>query len=164
MTATLSTQIVVLPILLYQTGMFSLVSVIVNILVLPMVPIAMFLTFLTGMAGLMSETIGSVMGYGAYLSLAYIIEIARTFANMRLSAMTINAFPFWVVVVSYVIMFWVYVRFQKKYGEAENISTLHTPISDADHEYDGWVIEEESKKSPETRSVSGDTQSTLPFR
>lgn len=164
MTATLSTQIVVLPILLYQTGMFSLVSVVVNILVLPMVPIAMFLTFLTGMVGLVSGTMGSVMGYGAYLSLAYIIEVARTFANMPLSAMTINAFPFWVVVVSYVIIFGIYVRLQKKYGEAENISTPHTNISDAYHEHEGWVIEEEKEKSPETRSVSGDRQSPLPFR
>ncbi|MCB9810775.1 ComEC/Rec2 family competence protein, partial [Candidatus Nomurabacteria bacterium] len=54
LTATIATQIAVLPLLLYQIGQFSVVSVLVNLLVLPMVPVAMLLTFITGMLGFVS--------------------------------------------------------------------------------------------------------------
>lgn len=109
--ATIATQIAVLPILLYHTGMFSLVSILVNMLVLPMVPLAMLFTFLTGMIGLASSALGSLIGYVAYLSLSYIIMIAERFGDLSFSAQIVPVFPFWVVVISYVgIGVW-YMRF-----------------------------------------------------
>lgn len=103
-TATIATQIIVLPLLLYQTGMLSIVAVVVNMLVLPIVPFAMMLTFLVGVTGLVSAFLGKVVGYVAYVALGYIIEMAIWFAELPLSTIIIDAFPFWVVACAYAIL------------------------------------------------------------
>ena len=54
-TSTISTQIFVLPFFLYKMGMFSVVSLPVNLLVLIFVPITMFFGFLAGGIGFISQ-------------------------------------------------------------------------------------------------------------
>jgi len=100
--ATLATQLFVLPLLLYQIGELSIISVIVNVLVLPLVPLAMMLTFVTGIISLFSVSLGMWMGYLANLSLAYIIVIAKWFASLPFASFTVPQFPFWVTIVGYI--------------------------------------------------------------
>jgi competence protein ComEC len=107
--ATVATQIFVLPILLYQIGEFSGVAVIVNILVLPMVPIAMLLTFITGVAGMLSGSLAAPLSYLTYLSLSYMIVIAEWFGALPFAAFVVPPFPFWIVPLSYLLIglvFW----------------------------------------------------------
>lgn len=101
LTATLATQVFVLPLLLYQVGEFSVVSVVVNVLVLPMVPVAMLLTFAAGMLGLVSATLALPLAVLAQLSLAYIIAIAEVFAMLPFASYAVPAFSFWLVPLSY---------------------------------------------------------------
>jgi competence protein ComEC len=99
--ATISTQIAVLPILLYQIGEFSVVAVLVNILVLPMVPIAMLLTFITGLTAFIFPSLALVFSYPAYLSLEYIISIAWWFSKLPFAAYIVPAFSFYFVPLAY---------------------------------------------------------------
>lgn len=99
--ATLATQLFVLPLLLYQIGEFSVVAVMVNVIVLPMVPVAMMLTFLTGLVGLVSNTLALPFAYAAHLSLAYIITIAEWFGGLPFAAFSVPPFSFWFVPVGY---------------------------------------------------------------
>lgn len=101
LTATIAAQIFVTPLLLYQMGQFSIVSVVVNMLVLPIVPVAMLLTFLSGMVGFVSASFAFPLSFAAYYTLAYIIFIAQTFASLPFASVTVQAFPFWVVVGVY---------------------------------------------------------------
>lgn len=107
--ATLATQLFVLPLLLYQMGQFSVVAVLVNVLVLPMVPVAMLLTFITGMVGFISLSLATKLAYLPYLSLAYIINLAEWFGNLPFAYFTVPAFPFWLVPVAYffiILLLW----------------------------------------------------------
>lgn len=152
-TATLATQITVLPLLLYHTGMFSVVSLVVNVLVLPMVPVAMGLTFLTGTLGSFSSTLGTGIGFLAYLALTYIIEVAKFFGSFSFSAFTIEVFPFWIVLVSYVgiaLGYMALIRHETGKMEEEN------PYAD-------WVIEEEKEK-PTEGLQSNSSVGSFPFR
>ena len=99
--ATIATQLFVLPILLYQIGELSIVSVLVNVLVLPMVPIAMLLTFITGIIALYLPWAALPFAYLSYLSLTYIIFIAEFFARLPFAAVVVPAFAFWLVPVLY---------------------------------------------------------------
>lgn len=166
-TATLATQIIVLPLLLYHTGMVSLIGVIANMLVLPMVPTAMILTFVTGMCGLLSDTLGMVVGYGTYLSLQYIIIVAELCAHVPFASVIIPTFPFWGMVVAYTGIIWVYVRLEKR---ASVVRVQSKENSEVVNDYEGWVIEEDvemrvGKKGPEEalRASSGPL-SKFPFR
>ncbi len=155
--ATLATQIMVLPLLLYLTGQFSLVSVIVNVLVLPLVPIAMLLTFISGMVGLLSTTLGTMVGLSAYVSLGYIIAIPTFFASAPFAALTIPTFPFWVAALMYALLGYGIYRWFKRGDETKEEQKLAS-------EFDEWTIEEEIEKSPEAQSASGDHSPKLPFR
>lgn len=130
LTATIATQIFVMPILLYNIGEFSVVSVVVNVLVLPMVPIAMFLTFATGMIGLVSVQLATVVGFATHVSLSYILVIATFFAEVPFASFVVDAFPFWVVILSYCIM--LYGLYVVQNTTANLVGTLS-----------GWIIEEE---------------------
>ena len=102
--ATVVTQIFVLPLLMYHIGEVSLVSVLVNMLVLPMVPVAMLLTFITGLVGAVSIPIGSLFGLLAYLPLQYIMVVAEQFAAFPFAVVTIPTISVWTVVGMYVVL------------------------------------------------------------
>lgn len=167
LTATLATQIFVLPLLLYHMGLVPILSVFVNVLVLPMVPVAMLLTFITGIVGMLSSTLGCISGFFAYLSLAYIIEIAEFFGSFPFASFTIDAFPFWIVVVTYVL--YMYVLFQLAQNQKDAPNTTVIPlvtkarIQEIQNDYEGWVIEEAKGISREARSTSRDDPG-FPFR
>lgn len=100
-TATISAQIMVTPILLYQMGQFSVVSIVVNVLVLPVVPIAMLLTACAGFCALISYAFAIPFAFLANLSLIYIISVVRIFAALPFAAIVVPVFPFYIVVATY---------------------------------------------------------------
>ena len=102
--ATVATQIAILPLLLYQIGQFSVVAIVVNMLVMPAVPFAMLSTFLTGLAGLVSAPLATLIGAVSYGFLTYIILIATWFAALPFAAFTVPEFPFLVVILLYVVI------------------------------------------------------------
>lgn len=127
--STIATQIAVLPLLIYHIGEVSLVAVVVNLLVLPMVPLAMLLTFLAGLITSVSLPLAFPISFLAYLSLRYIIEVATFFAGLPLSSFIVPAIPAWLLLVLYIAL--AYVVFRFKTGPRE------------DDMMRGWVIEEE---------------------
>jgi competence protein ComEC len=110
---TLAAQIAVLPLLLYDTGNLSLVSVPANLLVMPFVPLAMLFSALAGFAGMLFGSIalttggslapllGIVIAYPAYLANAFLLFIAHESAALPLAAFTLPPFPFWLVLAAY---------------------------------------------------------------
>jgi len=53
-----------------------------NILILPFVPVAMLLGFITGLAGIVSVTLGQIMGYLAWAVTTYQISMVEFFAKI----------------------------------------------------------------------------------
>ncbi len=98
---TLAAQIAVLPLLLWQTGNLSFVSVPANILVSAAVPGAMAAAFFAGMASIVVPPLAPLAGIPAYLLLSFIIAVARYGAALPFAAVTLPAFPFLLVVVAY---------------------------------------------------------------
>ncbi len=125
-TATVATQIFVLPLLLYSIGEFSLVAVLVNVLVLPVVPFAMLLIFLSGMIGFVSTTLAVPFAYFAYLLLGYIIAMAEWFASLPFAALIVPAFPFWITIIAYAVMAYAMYRFSKTKISSEIASQLRS--------------------------------------
>ncbi len=79
---TLSAQIATLPLLIYTFGAFSLVSLAANMLVLPFVPIAMLLTFLTGIFAWIFAPIAYIFGFFAEMILKFSIFVAKNLASV----------------------------------------------------------------------------------
>lgn len=105
---TLAAEIALLPYLLYETGNLSFVSVIANVLAMPVIPFAMFASAVAAALAVplshLSAVLPLVLGIPAYLPLAYVIRIATLSASLPFANRILNAFPFWIVLVSYVTL------------------------------------------------------------
>ncbi len=102
--STLATQIMVLPILSYSIGAVSIVALIANMLVLPLVPLAMFLSGLAGFVYLVFPPFGIIVGYPAHVVLSLIIYIGDWFGRLPFSAVALPPFSFIWVVVGYMFI------------------------------------------------------------
>jgi competence protein ComEC len=102
---TLAAQIAVFPLLLYNTGNLSFVAILANLLVVPLVPLAMGLSVLAGFAGMIFGAavplLGIALAFPAYLTSAYLIFIASESSTLPFAAFTLPPFPFWLTLVAY---------------------------------------------------------------
>ncbi len=103
--STIGTQIAVLPLLLYQNGLLSLVSLPANLLALIPVPLTMLLSFIAAIAGLLLGSFAVIVGFPAYISLTYIIAVAEVLNALPFAAITVPAFPAWLLVGAYGALF-----------------------------------------------------------
>lgn len=109
--ATISTQIFVLPLLLYKMRLFSVVSLPVNLLILIFVPITMIFGFITGGLGIISTMISIPFGWISYVFLQYELFVVNIFAKLSFASFSIENFPFWLMVIIYILYLVIYLSF-----------------------------------------------------
>lgn len=100
-TATVATQLFVLPLLLWMTGEISVVAVVVNVLILGVVPVTMLLGFLAGMVGLVSRVLALPLAFVTFLLLAYQLLVVDVFASLPFAAVVIGQWPLWATFLIY---------------------------------------------------------------
>lgn len=103
--STVSAQIAVLPLLLYQTGNLSVVGLPANLLVLLIVPWAMFFSSIAALAGLVFGPLAPLVAFPAYILLAYAIGVAKFFASLPFASFAIPAFSAWWMFAAYACIF-----------------------------------------------------------
>lgn len=79
---TVAAQLVTLPILLLAFGQFSNVAIIANLLILPLVPLAMLLTFVAGIGALIVPGLAGMIGLPAAWLLGYMTSVAQYLAGL----------------------------------------------------------------------------------
>jgi len=79
---TFAAQLATLPILVVAFSEFSNVALLANLLILPLVPLAMLLTFLSGIGAWLFQGLGEVMGTITYWLLHYMTSVAQYLANL----------------------------------------------------------------------------------
>jgi competence protein ComEC len=101
---TISASILTLPILVLAFGQFSNVALITNLLVLPLVPLAMLLTFIGGIGALLVPSgFALLIGLPAQWLLAYMTNVVQYFAGLSW-AQTILTIQPWMVWSSYIVI------------------------------------------------------------
>lgn len=100
---TVTAQLATLPILVAAFGQFSNVAVIANLLILPLVPLAMLLTFIAGVGALVTPSLASLIGLPATWLLHYMTATAEYLAHLpwAQTAFVING---WVVAGYYIAL------------------------------------------------------------
>ncbi|OHA50140.1 MAG: hypothetical protein A2W59_02645 [Candidatus Terrybacteria bacterium RIFCSPHIGHO2_02_41_19] len=112
--ATISAQIAVLPLLVYKTGLISLVGLPVNFLILPFIPLTMFLGFAVGIFGIFSHLISLPFAWTSYVLLQYELFIVDIFAKLPFSAVNIAGFSEVFLILSYVAIFFIVSHLRQK--------------------------------------------------
>lgn len=107
LSASLSAQIFVLPLVLYYFGNLSLIAPLTNVLVLSIMPLIMTLGFLFALAGLIHFWLVKIIFYPLWLLLTAVILIAKIGANIPGLSFVFADFPLFLVIVLYIlIIFW----------------------------------------------------------
>lgn len=110
LSSTIATQIVVLPFLIYNTGIVSLVSLPVNVLILGTIPLTMFLGFVTGVFGLVSLYLSFVPAVFAYCLLWYQLTVVHIGSIVPLGYIKLPAFSVGVLCAIYLVIFILFFR------------------------------------------------------
>jgi len=116
MTATIATQIFVLPLLIYMTGKISLVALVVNLLVLLPIPLTMLLGFLAGIFGFISRTLSFIFAFVAYIFLWYEIAVVEFFAKIPFASVAVTSLPLYFVFLWYGVYGYVLWKWYKKHS------------------------------------------------
>lgn len=101
---TLAAQVFVLPILMVNFGKLSLVSPLANVLVLPIIPLTMLIGFLAIICSFVIPPIGQIFAWMAFLPLKYETMAIKYLASWKYASVEIKEFPWWAVVLWYIIL------------------------------------------------------------
>lgn len=113
--ASISTQIAVLPLLMYLIGEVSLVSPLVNVLGLIAIPPMMLFGFITGVCGAVFAPLGSLCGLITMLFTRYVLILVEFFAGLPFAKVGVPSISLWLVCGAYtVILYTLYIT--KKRG------------------------------------------------
>lgn len=107
--STLSAQLAVLPLLVYNFGKLSLVSPIVNLAVIPFIPATMFFGFITGGAALAADWLAKVPAAAGWALLHYELGAIDFFSRFPSAALDVPQFGFFTATGLYlVVAFWLW--------------------------------------------------------
>jgi len=78
---TLAAQIFVLPLLIINFQKISFISPLVNVLILPVIPLTMLVGFVGGVAGIVSVTLGFIINLPTWLMASFTLHVISFFAS-----------------------------------------------------------------------------------
>lgn len=79
---TICAQLLTLPLILFVFGDFSVLALLANVLIVPLVPLAMLLTFAGGVVGLVAPVLAAVVSLPAVWLLGFMTEVVRLLAQI----------------------------------------------------------------------------------
>jgi competence protein ComEC len=101
--ATIAAQLITLPIVIYVFGYYSVYALLANVLVVPLIPLTMLLTFVSGVMGLLLPGIALWFGMPVNLILEYMKIVISWLANLP-GARSEITFGMPIVILSYVVI------------------------------------------------------------
>lgn len=111
--STLSAIIFTLPFILFQFGRLSIVAPIVNMLVLPIIPLAMLIGFFQVLFAYLWLPLGEIIGWFSWLLLGYVIKIVDIFAKLSWASVEIEV-EWWTALLMYILLFTMIIIFINK--------------------------------------------------
>ena len=126
--ATLAAQIFVLPLLIGYFDQLSVVAPLVNILILPTIPLTMLLGFVAGVCALLWPPLGFVPGWLTWAFLHYQIVVIRWFAGLPHAAVAVPAIAMpWVVSYYAVLLMVVFIISRRQRQQTIEVFVAYKP-------------------------------------
>lgn len=114
MSMTIAAQILTLPILIANFGFISLVSIIGNLLILPLLPVLVAAGFLFFIGGSLWEPLGFILSLPVSLLLTYITAVVDLLASLPFASMRIEHFSLFWLLMFYILVALLYQSFRKR--------------------------------------------------
>ncbi len=110
---TIAAQIATLPLILFLFGELSTVSLIANVLIVPFVPLAMLLSFIAGLAGMLVPVYALFIGWPARILLDFMLSVSTVLSRVPHAFVRSNI-PAWGMILLYAAIIFTLVVMQKK--------------------------------------------------
>lgn len=94
------------PILAYNFGQVSLISIFTNILIVPVVSFILGLGLFAGMLGIFLEPIGQILFLPVWALLTYVYKIIDWSAQIPFAALHVEVFPWYMVALYFALLWW----------------------------------------------------------
>lgn len=101
LTATLSANAMTLPITLVYFGQISPLAPLINVILLPSIPIAMGMSFVTALVGLLDPILGQLATYPTWLILTYGIKVVKWGASLPGATLLVEKNLAWLALLGY---------------------------------------------------------------
>lgn len=110
---TLAAQVAVLPIMLIDFANVSLVAPLANLVVLPVIPLAMLGAFCTGLVGVLWQTGGFVLATATWPMLDFIVQSGRYFGTLPMASVSLAGINWWWGAAYYLVLAMMFLPRQK---------------------------------------------------
>ena len=110
----LSAQLFVLPVIVYNFHIVSLISLLANVFILPIIPLSMLLVFLVCAVGVFFGPLSLVFAWLTFLPLYYEINLIHILAEFPWASVSVEKVSEWWIALYYCILV-VIIYFLKKY-------------------------------------------------
>lgn len=118
MLMTVSAQLFVLPIILYNFHNLAMISILANVLILPIIPVTMLFVFLSAVVSFIFHPGALAFGWLAYFLLKYEIEVITFLARLKFSSLNIEKFSYIHIIIWYgfliVLVYWINKKIVKR--------------------------------------------------
>ena len=108
---TVSAQIMALPLIMYIFGQVSIIALVANVLIVPLVPLAMLMVFAAALAGMLAPTVAGWVAWPARILLTYMLDLISLLARVP-HALAQQALPLprmlglYVIILAIVLVLW----------------------------------------------------------
>ncbi len=99
----LSAQLMVAPLIMYIFGQVSIIGIVANLLVVPLVPYAMLASMIAGLGGMMAASISGWFALPARLLLTYMIDVVNLLSRVP-HALAQSSLMLWQVLFLYFVV------------------------------------------------------------
>ena len=100
---TISAQLMAAPLIMYIFGQVSVIGIIANLLVVPLVPLAMLLSLAAGLSGMFLPSIAGWIAWPARLLLTYMLDIVNALSHIP-HALTNRSLLLWQMIGIYTVV------------------------------------------------------------
>lgn len=116
--ATLATQLILLPYLAHSIGEVSVVGILANAVILPLIPIAMAAGAAVTVIGMISPLVASILVPVAYVPLHGVIVLAEGFARVPYSTLLLPEAPAFLMLFATGLLVWVGFRLSSRESDS----------------------------------------------
>jgi competence protein ComEC len=101
---TLAAQLAVLPLIIYYFGQVSIISPVSNLIILSLVPLGMLVSFVIGLAGIISPLAGQIIAIPGFVILRLFYILIGFFGSLPFASIRLNfEQPIWIFVLYFLI-------------------------------------------------------------
>ena len=111
-----SAQLFTIPVLVYNFGTVSVVGILANILILPMVPFLLGISFIFILCGVFIELLGIVLSFPVILLLMYMVGVTDILSGLPFASVSVENLSPVILILFYLLILWFLWRFHKKHS------------------------------------------------